>query len=191
MMKLLSSVSTAYSMILQEERQRGINSISFFTSDTIAMHVLIDCISGSSKKAIVCTHCKKSGHNKAQCYRLIGFHATFKFTKSKKEYVKSTAQNVTTVSSPSISIEKYEQLLQLLNSNSLSSSTQANNPITRDSMNTKGITSSHKRFLWLMLKDMLLCYVNTFLGLSIRELMTICVLINHFLFLCINSHILI
>lgn len=114
MMKPLPSVSTAYSMILHEERQRGIHSSSTFAPDAIAMNASKDPVSAQMKKTMVCTHFKKSGHTKNQCYRIIGFPATLKFTKSKKEDVKSTAHNVTDASSSSLSTEQYEHLVQLL-----------------------------------------------------------------------------
>ena len=104
MMKPLPTISTTYSMILQEERQRGITVSPTLNSDAIDMHVSSDNISNTSKKFLVSTHCKKNGHTKSQCYRLNGFPAHFKFTKSKRDDSKSTVQNVTTMTAPTISL---------------------------------------------------------------------------------------
>lgn len=57
MMKPLPTVSTAYSLIFQEERQRDIHVSPKFAHDTMAMQVSND----SFKKNITCSHCKKSG----------------------------------------------------------------------------------------------------------------------------------
>lgn len=35
------------------------------------------------KAEIICFHCSKTGYVKAQCYKIVGFHAYFKFTRSK------------------------------------------------------------------------------------------------------------
>ncbi|KAL7616955.1 hypothetical protein Lser_V15G01010 [Lactuca serriola] len=138
MMKPLPSVSTAYSILLQEEQQRGITNSPSIHSDAIAMQASYD---NSSKKTLTCNHCKKSGHTKAQCYRLNGFPPNFKFTKGKRDDIKSTAQNVTTQSTSPIIVDQYNQLLQLLtihNFSPSSSSTQANTSITEGAMNNEG-----------------------------------------------------
>ena len=95
----------------------------------------------TNKKQIFCNHCKKSDYTKAQCYRLVGFPANFKFTKSKREDPKATVQNVTTMSAPSISPEQYEHLLQLLSTNTinqLSSVNQIHSSIIEGSLNNGG-----------------------------------------------------
>ncbi|XP_023745645.2 uncharacterized protein LOC111893794 [Lactuca sativa] len=93
MMKPLPNVSTAYSLIIQKEQQRGITNNSQIHLESIVMHVSLDV--QHNKKQLVCNHCKKNGHTKSQCYRLIGFPSNLKFTKAKKEESKSMAQNVT------------------------------------------------------------------------------------------------
>ncbi|XP_023759855.1 uncharacterized protein LOC111908259 [Lactuca sativa] len=104
MTKPLPTVSTAYSLILQEERQRGINTSTPINTDIIAMNASVEN-SAMSKKSLVCNHCKKPGHTKSQCYRLHGFPANFKFTKSKREEPKSTVQNAFVDSNSNISQE--------------------------------------------------------------------------------------
>lgn len=149
MMKPLPTISTTYSMILQEERQRGITVSPTLNSDAIDMHVSSDNISNTSKKFLVSTHCKKNGHTKSQCYRLNGFPAHFKFTKSKRDDSKSIVQNVTTMTAPTISSEQYEQLLQLLNVNNISHSqvpNQVNSSITEGAMDDEGNYFSFSKF---------------------------------------------
>lgn len=144
MMKPLPSVSTAYSMIIQEERQRTINSSPILNTDVIAMNVSSNPSASSSKKSLVCTHCKKTGHSKSQCYRLIGFPPNFKFTKTRKDDFKSSVQNVT--SSPlNITQEQYDNLIHLFNSHNTQSSSQsapslsqAHASISENSMNPEG-----------------------------------------------------
>ena len=61
--------------------------------------------SSANKKSLVCNHYKKPGHTKAQCYRLHGFPANFKFTKPKREESKKEdvhSANVTISNSPNI-----------------------------------------------------------------------------------------
>lgn len=120
MMKPLPTISTAYSLIFQEERQRGITINSGITSESIAMHVSTD--QSALKKTLVCNHCKKPGHTKAQCYRLNGFPANFKFTKSKKDDSKTGGSSSNSSSNASISQDQYHHLRQLLNNSHISSS---------------------------------------------------------------------
>ncbi|XP_023750336.2 uncharacterized protein LOC111898673 [Lactuca sativa] len=105
MMKPLPNISTVYSMIVQEERQREITIPTNINHDTIAMNVSHNSSSNFSKKSLVCTHCKKTGHSKSQCYRLIGFPSNFKFTKTKKDEPKSVVQIATSDASSAISQE--------------------------------------------------------------------------------------
>ncbi|XP_042751509.1 uncharacterized protein LOC122194592 [Lactuca sativa] len=135
MMQPLPSLSTAYSLIIQEERQRTIIASSFVNIEAIAMHVSSDSSPNSVKKTLTCTHCKKTGHKKSQCYRLVGFPSNFKFTKAKKEESKSNVHNTTSFPFTS---EQYQQLLQLLNNNTSQPSTShVNDSIADNAMNPK------------------------------------------------------
>lgn len=129
MMNPLPNISTVHSLLIHEERQRDISSNPNVVTEAMAMQV-----NQSSKRNLNCSHCKKSGHVKSTCYRLNGFPADFKFTKSKK--MDSMANNVVD-NSQSISPEQYKQLMQLLNNNS--GSTQINSVITNGSMDTAGL----------------------------------------------------
>ncbi|XP_023732371.1 uncharacterized protein LOC111880197 [Lactuca sativa] len=102
LIQLLMGLDESYK-IIHEERQRGINHPSTLSNDAIAMQISSD----SSRKLLTCNHCKKSGHTKAQCYRLNGFPSNCKFTENKKDDVKPTVQNVISNDSPPISQEQY------------------------------------------------------------------------------------
>ncbi|OIT40663.1 hypothetical protein A4A49_61145, partial [Nicotiana attenuata] len=91
----LPSINHAYSLLIQEEKQREIH---------VTQHPLDSAFLaakqqyGGQKYAqadkrgnyegkrnnLVCSYCKKPGHSVERCYRIIGFPADFKFTKNKK-----------------------------------------------------------------------------------------------------------
>ncbi|KAL9995344.1 putative RNA-directed DNA polymerase [Helianthus debilis subsp. tardiflorus] len=119
----LPSLSQAYALIIQDEKQREIHSNNNFIQESAAMHIntyyqTSQNSKNESKKSVVCTHCKKSGHVAAKCYRLIGFPKDFKFTKSKH----ATVNNAFTSEDPSsmsetkngISADQYAALMSLL-----------------------------------------------------------------------------
>ncbi|XP_042757679.1 uncharacterized protein LOC122197535 [Lactuca sativa] len=88
MMKPLPTVSQTYALLIQDENQREIHSASIFSMDFASMNAKFGnnfskATNYESKKSIVCTHCKKSGHLVNKCYRLVGFPKEFKFTKGK------------------------------------------------------------------------------------------------------------
>ena len=145
MMKPLPSISTAYSLIIQEEQQRGVSNNSPNLTDSIVMNASVD-----HKKSVVCTNCKKLGHSKAQCYRIIGFPQNFKFTKTKKEEPKINANVVSTVKDYGITEEQYQNLLQMFIatnfSSSSSSNVQANSAAKLQSMDDEGNPFSFKHF---------------------------------------------
>ncbi|KAI3515606.1 hypothetical protein L1887_14507 [Cichorium endivia] len=153
--ELNESVSTAHSIILQEERQRGIHTSSALSPDIVAMNVTSDNNKSYSKKSLTCNHCKKPGHIKSQCYRLHGFPADFKFTKIKREDQKSTLQNAistpTVTSNPhnGISQEQYQSLMQLLNQSGLSATgaSCSNVTIVDGAMDKEGKKFSFKSFV--------------------------------------------
>lgn len=87
--------------------------------DAIAMPVSNNLHVDSSKKSLVCTHCKKSGYSKNQCYRLIGFPSSFKFTKSEKEEPTIIIQLATSDNSNIITKDQHQHILQLLNQSNI------------------------------------------------------------------------
>lgn len=60
MMKPLPIFSTIYSMIIEEERQREMNTLSTINHKMIVMNVSHDSASNFSKNSLTCTHCLKT-----------------------------------------------------------------------------------------------------------------------------------
>lgn len=98
--------------------QKGIHTSMNLNSEAIAMHVsLVDNNNHVTKKPITCNHCKKSGHVKSQCYRLHGFPSDFKFTKSKRDDNRSSAQNVISTSIHLLQLLQTIQMVEFLKNN--------------------------------------------------------------------------
>lgn len=99
-MQHFPSLDQAYNMVLREKTQRSLTLQTQLFIEGVAMAVK------RSKSDVVCFHCEKSGHIKAQCYRLVGFSPDFKFTRSKDFIHKGSLQGtVQQVSSSSFSTE--------------------------------------------------------------------------------------
>lgn len=90
----LPSLGHVYSLLLQEEAQRKINSPSHFLTDSAALNVhskptnhfnKFKSGNGDTKKSSLhYNYCKKPGHLIENCYKLHDFSSDFKFTKTKK-----------------------------------------------------------------------------------------------------------
>ncbi|KAK9065740.1 hypothetical protein SSX86_015141 [Deinandra increscens subsp. villosa] len=142
MMDPLPSLSKAYSLLIQHEKQKEVHVTSQLNSDAIAMNAYNQMRNSQSnvpnnKKTVICNHCKKPGHIAAKCYRIIGFPKDFKFTKSKQfaANVNDTAETdqIATSSnntSSALTQEQYAQLLQLLQSTQMANTATTVNPDT-------------------------------------------------------------
>lgn len=92
----LPSIGQAYSLIIQDEKQREIHvpvvsagdSSSFLASNQTGRRKFNDY---KAQQSLICSYCKKTGYTVDKCYRIHGFSADFKFTKQRK-YQGSTAQ---------------------------------------------------------------------------------------------------
>jgi len=109
MMKPLPTTAQAYSIVLHEETQRGVHSgnqvngttdsTAFNTNSqrwnndrgnseykgnnqTLNQYANIDTRRNNS----FCSYCKKQGHVKEKCYKLVGYPQSFKFNKPKRGY---------------------------------------------------------------------------------------------------------
>ncbi|XP_057959164.1 uncharacterized protein LOC131151775 isoform X2 [Malania oleifera] len=88
MMDPLPTINKAFSLLLQDEGQHQLTSLSapifdFATMITTASPA--STVSKSFKKnRSICSHCGISGHTVDKCYRIHGFPPGFKFTQSKK-----------------------------------------------------------------------------------------------------------
>lgn len=73
----LPSINKAYGMVLKVEQQR---EMSVFTARHMETAAMMSKSSGASnkrrdskKKDQTCTHCRRVGHSRDQCFQLIGF----------------------------------------------------------------------------------------------------------------------
>ncbi|XP_060211652.1 uncharacterized protein LOC132639200 [Lycium barbarum] len=100
MMSPLPSVNLAYSLLMQDEKQRESymntnfprGSSSFLASQHYPMGQRSSSADFKGKKMeLVCSNCKKLGHTVDKCFRIIGFPANFKFTNNKSQSMRSNA----------------------------------------------------------------------------------------------------
>ncbi|XP_075074520.1 uncharacterized protein LOC142162108 [Nicotiana tabacum] len=107
MLTPLPSVNQAYSLLIQDEKQREIHVAQYpvetaFLEGNQQTHFQKYANGEGKFKAnlegkksnLMCNYCKKPGHSVDKCYRIIGFPSTFKFTKSRK-YHGGTHSNAT------------------------------------------------------------------------------------------------
>lgn len=81
----LPSVSLAYSLIMQDEKQRKVAVNSHFSGNSVSFLATNHSSTPQNdlrSKKLVCSHCKKPGHSIDKCYRIIGFPVEFKFTRT-------------------------------------------------------------------------------------------------------------
>ncbi|XP_059310192.1 uncharacterized protein LOC132061378 [Lycium ferocissimum] len=117
MMSPLPNVNLAYSLLIQDEKQREAYVNPNFPGDSSSFLATHQNFSGQRynntdfrarknnnnnyNNNLLCTNCKKSGHSIAKCYRIIGYPPDFKFTKGSKSQPNnkgnSMANAVTTV----------------------------------------------------------------------------------------------
>ncbi|XP_070029640.1 uncharacterized protein [Nicotiana sylvestris] len=107
MLTPLPSVNQAYSLLIQDEKQRKIhvaqhpvetaflagNQQTYFQKYANGEGKFKANLEGK-KSNLMCNYCKKPSHSIDKCYRIIGFPSTFKFTKSRK-YNGGTHSNAT------------------------------------------------------------------------------------------------
>ncbi|KAJ0587501.1 putative transcription factor interactor and regulator CCHC(Zn) family [Helianthus annuus] len=148
MMQPLPSLNQAYSLVIQDEKQREIHAASMFHSESASMNVSSQIHSTQysrydNKKSIICSNCKKNGHHASKCYRLIGFPKDFKFTKSRRgaanmvgdekdlsnqEFTNPFLSNdlqENAPTGPSITVQQYNELMQLLQRTQLNKESNA------------------------------------------------------------------
>ncbi|XP_039134878.1 uncharacterized protein LOC120272178 [Dioscorea cayenensis subsp. rotundata] len=92
-MKPLPTVRQAYSLLIQEEKQREIRSRSHFTLDGVSFNAgntynrNVTQIANRGKsefRKLFCEYCKKAGHRKEKCFKLHGFPNNYKGKRDKK-----------------------------------------------------------------------------------------------------------
>ncbi|XP_009785919.1 uncharacterized protein LOC107790181 [Nicotiana tabacum] len=93
----LLSIGQAYSLVIQDEKQREIHVVPAYPGESGSFMVTNQAAGkkygdskgqkgsyDAKKSSGICTYCKKPGHNIDKCYRVHGFPADFKFTKPRK-----------------------------------------------------------------------------------------------------------
>lgn len=121
MMNPLPSVNHAYSFMLQEEKQREIQSPAQAFSESASMSVNARTSNSlgynqkgnGEKRALYCTNCKKTNHTIDKCFFLNGFPLGYRENKGKKEESekKFTGNSIAN----ELSSDHISQLLGLLN----------------------------------------------------------------------------
>lgn len=94
MMTPLPTVSQAYALLIQEERQREVNTTVQFGGDSTSFHVNTNkgkvsfqksnADNKGGNKVVECRYCKKKGHTIDKCYKLHGFPANYSFNRNKR-----------------------------------------------------------------------------------------------------------
>ncbi|XP_075086032.1 uncharacterized protein LOC107767711 [Nicotiana tabacum] len=87
MIKPFPSVSTVYSILLSDEKQRQVSTSPQFLPSSasfnagVSKQVYPSRVNFDSSKSAICKYCKKSGHTIDKYYKLHGYPPNFKFTK--------------------------------------------------------------------------------------------------------------
>lgn len=89
MMKPLPTISQAYALSIQEERQREVNATMPFSGEHTAFHVnsnrgrvsfqRINADTEGGNRFVECKYCKKKGHTIKKCYKLQVFFMQISF----------------------------------------------------------------------------------------------------------------
>ena len=101
MMEPLPSISTAFSLVIQEERQRQINSgpsllpgsIAVAESSSPASIFAANFTQKTKRDRPLCTHCGIQGHTVDKCYKLHGYPPGYK-PRSKNSEMKIQANQM-------------------------------------------------------------------------------------------------
>jgi len=101
----LPTIGQAYSLVIQDEKQREIHAAPAYPGDSASF--LVGNVGErrnneyksnqgnyAKKSSLVCNYCKKIRHTIDQCYKIHDFPADFKFTKPKKYQKGPIAGNV-------------------------------------------------------------------------------------------------
>ncbi|XP_070049893.1 uncharacterized protein [Nicotiana tomentosiformis] len=87
MIKPFPYVSTVYSILLSDEKQRQVSTYPQFLPTSTSFNAGVSTqgfpfkVNFDAQKPLTCKYCKKSGHTIEKCYKLYGYPPNFKFTK--------------------------------------------------------------------------------------------------------------
>ncbi|KAH0645108.1 hypothetical protein KY284_032992 [Solanum tuberosum] len=101
----LPTIGQAYSLVIQDEKQREIHAAPAYLGDSASFLVgnarerrnneyKSNQGNYAKKSSLVCNYCKKTGHTIDQCYKIHGFPDDFKFSKPKRYQKGPVAGNV-------------------------------------------------------------------------------------------------
>lgn len=109
----IPSTSRVFSFVIQEEKQRFINSISINNSETLAY--AINDANGSKSKSVkkdrpLCSHCGMQGHIKDKSYKIHGYPPWYK---KGKPTTQQSANDVhlDTIEDMPFNTKQYQQLI--------------------------------------------------------------------------------
>ncbi|KAG6698883.1 hypothetical protein I3842_08G041700, partial [Carya illinoinensis] len=125
MMDPLPSINKAFSLVIQEERQRLVShrNSSFASVESVALAAKSENsfrnFKGNARSRLLCSHCGLAGHIVDKCFKLHGYPPNYKFRdKSKTGSVNSVQQSSMVADNSSttlpITVDQYQQLLALL-----------------------------------------------------------------------------
>ncbi|OIT27038.1 hypothetical protein A4A49_63573, partial [Nicotiana attenuata] len=169
MMNLLPGIAQAFSILIQEEKQREVRPNNHLMIESTSMNALGPTMLSrnnignnsyrgnypSKRARLFCDYCKKQGHTRDKCYKLHGFPQDFKFTKGKNvasaanvhggiEEMVSGGHSEMDVGDQGVGIqnltkEQYNQLLHLLKNFHGGNAIEVSNNITSGAANFAGI----------------------------------------------------
>lgn len=105
-MSPLPSINQAYAMVMGDESQRSVSTTNGVLGSNPMSHtgnyeaVMYNITSGNQKftknSYLYCEVCKIRGHNKENCWEIVGYPLEFKYKKKKPSEGGSAAYNVST-----------------------------------------------------------------------------------------------
>lgn len=141
----LPTVSRAFAIINQEEKQRLLHLSPSVTADSVAfvadmrLGTNYSHTTGQSKEKPTCAHCGLPGHVKAKCYKLVGYPAhynkskVYQNTRKNSSATQSMAHNVSVLDKSDadsqnvrLSKDQYQQLLFILQERNASNNLSGN-----------------------------------------------------------------
>jgi len=165
MMTPFPTISQAYSILVQEERQRQVKNEQHFLNDNASFSVTTPKTTRISRKpegrrsTLFCDHCKRPGHTMDRCYKIHGYPSKtqsrgrggYNQSYNRKAYntwIESTPQDAPanqletqTAALPGLNPEQSKQLYQFL-TNLTSNNTSKSGESEVNTANMAGILSS-------------------------------------------------
>lgn len=120
------SINRAYSLPLQEERQRSLHDVPFPNSEQIALSTVNTApkpkdrtshkTQNGKKPFYHCDYCGMDGHFESRCFKKHGYPPKENRSNDQGKFVAAIAANESSSTAPNFTNEQYNQLLALINS---------------------------------------------------------------------------